>query len=263
MTSYKLWENRIPFYNESFGQPEPMIHFYPAESDNTRGCVIVCPGGGYEMRAYHEGEPVAQMFNKAGIHAFVLDYRFEPYDRHAVCSDVTRAVRFAKYNAEKLGYDKNHIGILGFSAGGHAALCAIEHFDNGIETGDEIDQLSSRPDAGILCYPVVTLGEYTHEATRRHFLGHGINDANLRKKFSGECSVREDMPPVFIWHNADDNGVSVMNSINLSIALTEKKIPYEMHIFPFGGHGEGLSENNPISKQWPELSVNWLKNLGF
>ncbi len=263
MTSYKLWENGTPYYDESFGQPETIINYYPAEKGAGRGCVIVCPGGGYEFRADYEGEPVAQMYNRAGINAYVLDYRVAPYDRRAVISDVTRAVRFAKYHAEEFGYDKNHIGILGFSAGAHAALCAIEHFDSGIEGGDAIDAESSRPEAGLLCYPVITLGEFTHEGTRSHFLNEAINDEELRRKYSGECSVRADMPPIFMWHNADDTGVPPMNSINMAISLTENNIPYEMHIFPFGGHGEGLAEANPVTGQWPALSVNWLNELGF
>ena len=85
MTNIKLWEKETPFFNEEFGQEEPSLtpFILPKKLNECgnvikRGCVIVCPGGAYQMRAEHEGAPVSKMFNSYGISSFVLNYRVNP-----------------------------------------------------------------------------------------------------------------------------------------------------------------------------------------
>ena len=260
---YKLWENGAPLFDPEIGQPEPTLTSYlleGAQSDGSRrGCVIVCPGGAYWGRADHEGRPIAEMLNEAGISAFVLNYRVQPYRYPVERYDVNRAVRYVRYYADKFEIDPEKIGVLGFSAGGHLAVMSVEQYDYGMENGDEIDKISSRPDSGILCYPVVTLEKsFTHEGTRDALLGTP-NDPELAKKLSGEVSVRDDMPPIFMWHTAADGGVPVLNSLKLSEELYEHKIPFALHVFPFGQHGLGLAPGNPHVAQWAPLLVNWLK----
>ena len=69
---------------------------------------------------------------------------------------------------------------------------------------------------------------------------------------------------MFIWHTAEDDIVPVQNSLLMALALSEKKIPYEMHIFPEGWHGVGLCEETfPHTAQWSALLVKWLEKLGF
>ena len=56
----------------------------------------------------------------------------------------------------------------------------------------------------------------------------------------------------------------MQNSLLMALALSEKKIPYEMHIFPEGWHGVGLCEETfPHTAQWSALLVKWLEKLGF
>ncbi len=257
---YKLWENGTPYYNPEFGQEEPTLTPY-LKGDKKRGCVIVCPGGGYSGRAPHEGEPISRMINEAGIHSFVLNYRVAPYKYPAILEDVMRAVRYVRYHAGEFNIDPNKIGVLGFSAGGHLTTMAIEQFDYG-KDGDLIDAVSSRPDAGILCYPVVSLLRYGHGGSCTNLLGDKPDEA-LVKKLSGELSVREDMPPVFMWHTMEDAGVHVRNCLDLCAALKEKNIPAELHIFPYGVHGLGLAQSNKNAAQWADLVKNWLLMYGF
>lgn len=253
---YKLWENGAPFFNPEFNQPEPTLTPYLCEGDETRGCVIVAPGGGYTFRAPHEGEPISRMINEIGVHSFVLNYRYAPYHHPVELEDITRAVRWVRFHASELHIDPEKIGVLGFSAGGHLCVTAIEHFDYGKE-GDEIDAVSSRPNAGILCYPVVSLRKYTHGGSRDNLLGQNADPA-LIDSLSGELSVRDDTPPVFIWHTFEDGAVHIRNSLDLCAALKEKNIPTEMHIFPYGNHGLGLAQSMPNVAQWSKLLQNWL-----
>ena len=261
----KLWENGTPLFDESFGQPEPTLtpFLLPTYKEGQKhGCVIVCPGGGYGMRAEHEGWPIAKMLNEGGISAFVLNYRVSPYRYPAELYDIQRAVRLVRHRACEFGIDPEKIGVLGFSAGGHLAAMGITQYDDGLAGGDEIDKVSCRPDAGILCYAVISLGANTHGGTKYNLLG-GEPDPVLAEKLSGENAVRDDCPPVFMWHTAEDGGVLVENSLNMALALSAKKIPFELHVFPHGPHGLGLAPSLPDVAQWAHLCVVWLKGMGF
>lgn len=262
---FKLWENGTPYYEASYGQPETTVTFYPADVKEPAGCVIVFPGGGYSIRAGHEGKDICEMLNENGFHAFVLNYRLAPYKHPVELTDALRSIRFVRYHAEKFGIKKDKIAILGFSAGGHLAISAAEHFDYGLgdDAADEIDRVSSRPDGAVFCYPVSTLvGEYTHEGTKINITGQR-EDSELAHMLSGQESAREDMPPVFIWHTFEDAGVPVENSLMLAAALRKKKVPVEMHIFPTGAHGLGLAPSIPHTAQWASLLCRWLEFYDF
>ena len=257
----KLWEKRTPLYNESFGSPEPEMHLYLADGGRTRGCVVVCAGGGYQGRAWHEDKAYAQYLQSRGINAVTVDYRVAPYTYPTELLDVQRAIRTVRYHAEEWNVLPDKIAVCGSSAGGHLAVMAAEQFDYGRNDGDEIDKMSCRPDAAVLCYAVATLGEYTHAGTKKNIT---LGDEALALKLTGEKNVPDDCPPMFIWHTAEDDIAPVQNSLLMALALSEKKIPYEMHIFPEGWHGVGLCEETfPHTAQWSALLVKWLEKLGF
>lgn len=264
---YPLWEKEVPFFEPNINQEAPTLTYYAPEGnrEGSVGCVIVLPGGGYCSLAVHEGQPIAEMYNKAGFAAFVLRYRVDPYRYPAIFADVHRAVRWVRYHAAEFNINPEKIAVLGFSAGGHLAMVACEHFDYGRTDGDEIDAVSSRPNAGILCYPVISLfSSNTHVGSRESLLGYEKNDVYMQERYSGEINVRLDMPSIFFWHTAEDNCVDVRNSLDMAAAMRKIGVPFEMHVFPYGGHGVGLGyENNPHASQWCQLSCNWLKLLEF
>jgi len=76
--------------------------------------------------------------------------------------------------------------------------------------------------------------------------------------FSNELQVKENTPPAYITHTADDNVVDVDNSINYFEALRRHKVPVEMHIYPKGGHGFVFGR-----KGWMEPLFEWLKESKF
>lgn len=266
MENIKLWENGTPYYNAEFGQDEPSLTPYVVEG--SKYCMIVLPGGGYSMRAVgHEGHDIATLLNENGISAFVLNYRVAPYDHKAFMADGKRAVRLVRYLASEYGYAENCIGIMGFSAGGHLCMVTSYHFDMGDpDSADPVERMSSRPDATALCYGVISLVYEFHAGTRRNFVGKDITDEAeieaLCQKYSGENSVSENTPPTFLWHTEADGGVPVSNSLNMAAALCKNKIPCELHIYPYGGHGKGLCTGNyeiPLAHTWFSLMVNFLK----
>lgn len=258
MTSYPLWQDHVPYFNEDYGQPVPEMTYYPA--DDPQGCVIVFPGGAYAWRADHEGEPIALRYNELGYSSFVVSYRVAPYRHPVPLTDGQRAIRMARHLAPNLGYPADKIIVLGFSAGGHLALSCAEHYAPHPSPVDEIDRLSCRPDAAILCYPVVSFGEFAHIGTMHNLLGEQP-DENMARQLSGELAVRPDMPPVFIWHTSDDAVVPVETSLLLAAAMRRAGHCVEMHIYPHGAHGLGLATGIPGVEGWTASSAIWLSTL--
>lgn len=268
---FDLW-NRVP------GEccEVPKITAYIPDNKTNDGAVVIFPGGAYVGRAMHEGEGYALALNKMGFVAFVVDYRVSPHRFPAQLLDARRAVKFARYYAEKYGIDKNKIAVMGSSAGGHLAALASTYFDDidvDIEQ-DEIEKEDFIPNAQILCYPVIRLlGKgIAHFGTGQNLLGMEKH-AMCGEDFQPDMIVNEKTPQAFIWHTASDEGVSVLNSYVYASALRKLKIDAEMHIFPHGRHGLGTcvgdinkTEEFKIlehNRQWTELLENWLNYIGF
>ncbi len=252
----KLWD-KTPEYDPEKGLEEPCLLAYPAEG--AKKCVLVIPGGGYCWRAEdHEGIELAKMFNKNGITAFVLRYRHHPYKHPIPMNDALRAVRVVRKLSEKYGYESDQIGVMGFSAGGHLAMTAATQFDYGRDDGDETDRISSRPDLCMLCYAVTEIGtEFTHWGSTVNLLGNDFN-RELAAKLSCANAIKDDTPPCFIWATAEDDCVPVEDSLHIGLALSKKKIPYELHIYPYGPHGLGTADNLPLVSSWTGLCLDFI-----
>lgn len=242
--------------------------FLPAKKNATGQAVIICPGGGYAYLAYNwEGSDVAKLLNAKGITAIVLKYRL-PNSKSNVnpnlspLMDAKRAIRLVRANADKWGINKNNIGIMGFSAGGHLASTLATHFDEGDKNSkDSIEQQSSRPDFAVLIYPVITMNKsFTHMGSHNNLIGENA-DASLTNLYSNELQVTKQTPPTFLLHATDDKAVPVENSLRFYEALKNKGVPAEMHIFPSGGHGFGLALGKGELETWTDLLVAWMRGL--
>ncbi|MBQ8431671.1 MAG: alpha/beta hydrolase [Clostridia bacterium] len=263
-----LWSDteHVPYWDSSLPETDiPCIRPYLIEGDGLP-CVIVCPGGGYKYRSEEaEGSIIASYANTEwGMQAFVLTYRVAPADYRSTLSDVLRAVRYVRFYAKDLGVDPNRIAVMGFSAGGHLACMSAQHFDSGKE-GDAIDHVSSRPDAAILCYPVITLsGSWKHEGSATRFLGEAASDEALAKFFSGEEEVRPDMPPVFLFHSKADKTVPYRNSEELAKAMEAAGLSCTFQLYQTGGHGCSLALTSSYEvKNWTTDCKSWLLEIGF
>jgi acetyl esterase/lipase len=238
--------------NGTFKSCLPAMTWYPADNGQDRGSIVVCPGGGYAGKAGHEGEPVARSLNRHGLNAWVLDYRVYPDLHPSPVQDARRAIQLARQWAVDHGLKTSHIGILGFSAGGHLAASA----------GTMWDQDSNRPDAMVLCYPVISLVKSPHIGSRRNLLGETANAA-LLSDLSIENRVDRRTPPAYIWHTADDQAVPVENALLMASALAARQIPFSCHIYPHGNHGLGLAEDQADISGWMAECVAFLTELGF
>jgi len=261
-----LWPNGAPGAKGDADVDKPDLTRYVASQKKVPTGIIVCPGGGYvHLAMSYEGTDIAKWLNTMGISAFVLKYRLGPkYHHPAELDDAQRAIRYVRAHAAEFGIDPHHIGIWGFSAGGHLASTAGTHFDNGTpNSADPIDRESSRPDFMILAYPVITFEEpYAHRGSRDALLGPNPDPA-LVELLSNEEHVTKDTPPTFLFHTSDDLVVPVQNSIYFYLALRRAGVPAEMHIYEHGKHGVGLAQDIPELSTWPTLLANWLKLRGL
>ncbi|WP_160036485.1 alpha/beta hydrolase [Paenibacillus sp. An7] len=264
MSEIFIWPGQPPYAAEGYEADRPTLRAYLAEG--AKSAVIVCPGGGYGHLADHEGEPVAKWLNEAGISAFVLKYRISPHKEPAPLADARRAIQYVRAHAEEYGIDKNRIAMLGFSAGGHLTANAGTSWVPGAEDPkgeDPVASESSKLDAMILCYPVITMEDYGHLGSREALLGKGAS-SDLIQKYSNEKQVFKETPPAFIWHTYADEAVPVQNSLAMSMALSESRVPHELHVFEEGRHGIGLAEEfAETTGKWKELCITWLRKQGW
>lgn len=240
---------------------EPTLEiFLPETGKSARAAVIICPGGSYKVIVYEaEGVKTAKEFVKNGVAAFVLKYRI-PDDSTMIdksigpLQDAQQAIKFVRDNAAKWGVDADKIGIMGFSAGGHLASTAATHFDKAfIENNSKTDL---RPNFSILVYPVISMQDsLTHLDSRRNLLGENPTKQVI-DTFSNELQIHENTPPTFLIHSGDDNLVDVENSIKYYLELKHNKVPAEMHIYPFGGHGFVLAQP---TEEWMKPIFKWMK----
>ena len=145
--------------------------------------------------------------------------------------DIQRAIRLVRFHASEWKVNPAQIGVMGSSAGGHLASAALTHFDAGKpDAEDPVDRVSCRPDLGVLCYPVITMGPGAHEGSRKNLLGPEP-PPELVALLSSELQVTKDTPPCFLWHTRDDQAVPVQNSLEFASALLKHGVPFDLHVY--------------------------------
>jgi len=262
-----LWPAGAPGSQGEEDIDKPTLTVYlPAGANATKTGVVIAPGGGYQHLAMEkEGTAVAQWLNARGVAAFVLKYRLGPkYHNPVELQDAQRAIRTVRANAAEYGVATDHVGMWGFSAGGHLTATAGTKFDAGnAEAADLVERQGSRPDFMVLAYPVITMTEPdAHPASRKYLLGDDPDPA-LVKSLSAETQVTRETPPTFLFATTEDKTVPVVNSVMFYEALVKAGVPAEMHIFQHGAHGAGLAAANPELSVWPDLVIKWMRERGY
>lgn len=235
----------------------PTLEYIKPEKPNGTAVVVIA-GGGYGVIVYNgEGLGTAKSLAEKGISAFVLKYRL-PSDEIMVdkkigpLQDAQQAIKYLRENAEKYGIDKNKIGIMGFSAGGHLASTAATHFEKSYIENPQNTNL--RPDFQVLVYPVITMQDaLTHGGSRDALIGKTPSQED-KDLMSNELQVKANTPITWLTHAADDKVVDVDNSIQYFEKLRKNKVEVEMHIFPKGDHGFIFRQ-----KGWTDPLFDWMK----
>lgn len=273
LDSVPLWPGNNAPHSSDGGEFQPsldiFLHPAAAAANQPLGAVLIIPGGGYGGRATdHEGYQIAAAVNRAGLHAFVLQYRVAPNTHPAPLLDVSRGLRLIRARAEEWLLNPRMLAVLGFSAGGHlAASISVLHRRYPFAEDDDLSgRFSNRPDATILCYPVITSDEaWAHKGSFANLLGPDATEEQ-RSEFSLEKHIDEETPSAFLFHTTGDAAVPVENSLLYATGMRRVGTPFEMHVFPGLPHGIGLGdgtnerEGSAHVGSWSKLAMGWLRS---
>lgn len=238
------------------------------DTERKRPAVIICPGGGYEMTSDREAEAIAIKMLSYGFQAFVLRYSVAPAKYPTALIELARSVALVRANSDKWHVNPEKIIVAGFSAGGHlAASLGVFWEDDVIKEHLVGTKEDWQPNGLLLAYPVITSGDFTHEGSINNLLD---NPAQVtREKLSLEKQITSNTPKTFLWHTVEDDCVPVENSLLFVQGLQKNKVPFELHIFPNGGHGLALATKETESTygngvqdacaQWIDLFALWVK----
>lgn len=255
-----------------------------------RPMILVCPGGGYCMTSDREAEVIVFQMLAMGCNAALLRYSCAPSVFPAALLELASSMKLIREHVEEWHIDPEKIIVMGFSAGAHLAA-SLGMFWNRKFLADRLgidakEQRLLQPNGMILCYPVITSGEYAHKDSFRFLLGlnqksvpeklEGFEDAytvdEMMEKLSLEKQVSKDTPKAFIWHTFEDGAVPVENSLLLVSALRKAGISTEFHMYPHGGHGLSLASIQSATKDrneqvveecqsWIGLLRKWVENF--
>lgn len=223
---------------------EPTYMIFPANSAKNKNIgLVILPGGGFKnVWIDKEGTDIALWLSEQGITCMVVKYRtnvrnaknkwtidFDDY-KGAIYQDARTSIQIMKGLGDSLNFDKNKVGMMGFSAGGWLTERMVYKYYNG--------EYDWKPDFVALIY-------------------HG-NYVQLIKKVKD----KEKLPPFFMAIAENDNKLPYKSVLPyLKMVSTEVKNS-ELHIYPDGGHGFGLAydETSAVSK-WKFEFVKWLDRL--
>ena len=211
----------------------PSLEPFLVPGDDVKPCVIVCPGGGYEFLAVNkEGSEIAVWLNSLGYSAFVLRYRV-PGNPDGAFTDAVRALDVVRARAAEFRIDPHRVGMIGFSAGANLTARA--------------STWGPRPDFAMVIYPWYLVPDAS---------AGKVHPTVLRGLFG----VNQMTPPTFIVQSEDDR-YGVENARAWAEALKKAHVPFELHIFPDGGHGYGIRKIGKSSDGWEKSAEKWLKGL--
>lgn len=222
-----------------------------------RPALVICPGGAYRRCSPREKDPAALEFLSMGYQVFILEYSCaEAAKEYRPLRELAETVCEIRRRHEAWHIDPAKIAVLGFSAGGHLAA-SLGALWNDAELALPVQ---SRPDALVLCYPVVSTGDFAHEESARWVSG---GDEAVRRKLHLWDRVTADFPPTFMWHGGEDTSVPPENSLLLAVELKRCKVPFEYHLFGSGAHGastctQEVEHLDAVCRAWVPLCKTWL-----
>lgn len=218
--------------------------FLPTNATKRTMGIIICPGGAYGCLDYEkEGRRTARFLQKCGVAAFVMKYRLRQYPPKARLADVQRSLSFIRSNAKKWNVSPDHIGVMGYSAGGHLAMCTVAVDGKRVyEPIDEIDNQSAKPSFAAFVY-----GAY--------FTDKGNISPSVKAAFNTDIRM------FMLTGLADLYRFSTVGFFD-GCTKMEKCPKVEAHFYPEGCHGFSVSTkpHNDVYR-WERLLLSWLRRI--
>ena len=243
---------KIREFFDTYRKNEYALKPYLIHDGKIHPVAVICPGGGYRrVCSFIEGHPYAKKLNKMGYHAIVVYYRVRnlaPYPNPQ--DDLARAIREIYSHESDWKLDMNGYSVWGSSAGGHLAGSF------GTEVMGYVKYNLPKPGALILVYPVVTMGEKTHQGSRNYHIGAYASQEYINLT-SIEKQVTEAYPPTFLWWGDCDGTVDPDNSRMLQKALEEHHIPCLCREYAGVDHGIGIGKGLPCEGWFEDAVAFW------
>ena len=207
-----------------------------------------------------------------GFNAIVLRYSVAPTRYPNALLELAETFNYVRKKENQWNVDKEKVIVCGFSAGGHLAGSLGVLWNNEfIEKDLGVNKENTKPNGMILCYPVITAGEFAHRGSFDNLLGEEESEKN-RYKLSLENLVSKDTPKTFLWHTFSDTTVPVENSLLFANSLAKNKVPFELHVYPNGGHGMALCDESTAMNgkeehidehlaTWFNLACQWINKI--
>lgn len=206
-----------------------------------RPAMLVLPGGGYLYCSDREADPVAMAYLQAGYQVFILRYTLTPKGKWPLpLEDYEAAMELICANAERWYVDTDRIAAIGFSAGGHLCACSATLSRH-------------KPAAAVIVYPAI--------------LKYLCDMCQPGMPYPHEHVTRQ-TSPCFLVAARDDRVAKIQNTLVFAQVLAENDVPFETHIYAFGGHGFTTGERwlNDVDlcsrvPDWVPGSIAWLKDV--
>ncbi len=219
-TGYALYKGVV--YHEYPNAPVVADIYQPKASNSP--IVLVIHGGGWNSRS-GDMQAISEDLAAQGFLVYSVTYRLTPmYIYPAQLEDMKTALKYIRSDAPARGGDAANIYVWGYSAGGHLALMTGLDPENGIKgivTGAAPTDFTEYPKS-----PAITkLMGKTHQ-----------QDHRLWEQASPVNNVRENSPPVFMYHGTLDGLVDIDQMYFMKEKLEEKKIPVTVRGVTGMGH---------------------------
>jgi acetyl esterase/lipase len=219
----------------------------PASGTGPFPAIICIHGGGWRGGKRQDLSQTMKTIASRGFVAATISYRLVPTAKFpAPVEDCKAAVRWLRANAAKYKIDKDHIGVVGFSAGGHlASMLGLTGNADGFEgKGGSADQSSSVQAVVDFFGPADLASPDWSEDVRTRaitpFIGAALsNHAELYRKASPITYVKAGAAPFLIFHGTDDPTVPIQQSRGLAAKLRENGVSIKVIEVAGAKHGWG------------------------
>jgi acetyl esterase/lipase len=202
----------------------------PAQGNGPFPALVFICGGGWSESARKDFYPEIMQAASNGYVAISVDYRVTSviekgkvkYPFPAQIYDVKSAVRWLRANAEKYSIDSNHIGAVGFSAGGTLALMlGLTDPSDGLEGKSGNMQYSSKVQAVVNQAGPTDLARLSSGYTYDLLGGTPEQIPEQYKKASPVTYVRSDSPPILTIEGENDLSVPLSQAELLDVKMKQ------------------------------------------
>ncbi len=211
--------------------------------------VVVIHGGAWRAGNKKDCRFIMPDFVRRGYVAISPQYRFCPRNTFpAQVEDVKAAVRWVKSHAKEYNIDPEHMGAIGFSAGGHLALMlGLTGPADGLEGKASAGAPDSRVKAVVNYFGPTDLAasdipDVSKPLVKDFLGGTAAEKPEAAAKASPLTYVSQDDAPVLTFQGTKDPLVPPTQATKLAQAMSAAGVPGRVELLIGASHGWGGAE---------------------